>query len=246
MFLDYQVGLGKIYSISDIDKAKQSPSFEREYDLKYGVGLGNVFIPREIDICCELWRPTKVNHGCDISMGIDPGFGSSNFGITILQLEDDIIKTMYAREINRPSYEEMIRLVTQLRYQYKPIKIYVDGAKPDFIKSLKIQFNENINYEQVIKRANHDKIDYEFRMMVIPVNFNEFGKELLGRFQYVVSKKWFAVSGEEHKELVTQMRMARYKDNGNLDKESTTNNNTFDVFDSTRLALKMFEKGGKR
>jgi hypothetical protein len=34
MFLDYRLGLGTIYSISDIDRAKQSPSFEREYDLK--------------------------------------------------------------------------------------------------------------------------------------------------------------------------------------------------------------------
>jgi late competence protein required for DNA uptake (superfamily II DNA/RNA helicase) len=33
--LDYRYGLGKIYSIEDIEKAKQSPSFEREYDLKY-------------------------------------------------------------------------------------------------------------------------------------------------------------------------------------------------------------------
>lgn len=79
-------------------------------------------------------------------------------------------------------------------------------------------------------------------MFVIPISFNEYGKELLGRFQHVVSKKWFSVSNIEHKELVTQMRQARFKDNGNLDKEETSNN-TFDVFDSTRLALKMFEMG---
>ena len=33
--LDYRYGLSKIYSIEDIEKAKQSPSFDREYDLKY-------------------------------------------------------------------------------------------------------------------------------------------------------------------------------------------------------------------
>jgi hypothetical protein len=33
--LDYTYGLGKIYSQEEIDKAKQSPSFEREYNLKY-------------------------------------------------------------------------------------------------------------------------------------------------------------------------------------------------------------------
>jgi hypothetical protein len=35
------------------------------------------------------------------------------------------------------------------------------------------------------------------------------------------------------------MRMAKYKDNGNLDKDETAGN-TYDAFDSTRLALKMF------
>jgi hypothetical protein len=39
--------------------------------------------------------------------------------------------------------------------------------------------------------------------------------------------------------------MAKFKDNGNLDK-SETSNNTYDVFDSARLALKMFEMSERR
>jgi hypothetical protein len=41
--LDYTYGLGKIYTVEEIDKAKQSPSFEREYNLKYLGLIGNVF-----------------------------------------------------------------------------------------------------------------------------------------------------------------------------------------------------------
>ena len=82
-------------------------------------------------------------------------------------------------------------------------------------------------------------------MFIIPVSFSQYGKELLGRFQHVVSKTWFCVSDEKHKELVTQMRTAKYQDNGNLDK-SETGNITYDVFDSTRLALKMYEMGERR
>jgi hypothetical protein len=119
------------------------------------------------------------------------------------------------------------------------------SGKPDFIKSLKVQFNENTNYESVIDQANREKIDYEYRMFVIPINFNEYGKELLGRFQHCVSKGWFSVSDEKHRELVSQMRTAKYKDNGNLDKAETSTS-TFDVFDSTRLALKMFELNIKK
>jgi hypothetical protein len=35
LFLDYTYGIGKIYTAEEIAKAKQSPSFEREYNLKY-------------------------------------------------------------------------------------------------------------------------------------------------------------------------------------------------------------------
>jgi hypothetical protein len=77
------------------------------------------------------------------------------------------------------------------------------------------------DFEGIIERARRDKVVYEYRMLVIPVSFNEYGKELLGRSQHLVSKGWVAVSNVEHKELVTQKRMVRFKDNGNLDKDET-------------------------
>ena len=42
--MDYTYGLGKIYSKEDIEKAKNSPSFEREYNLKYLGKIGNVYV----------------------------------------------------------------------------------------------------------------------------------------------------------------------------------------------------------
>ena len=41
--LDYTYGLDKIYDREEIEKAKASPSFEREYNLKYLGKVGNVF-----------------------------------------------------------------------------------------------------------------------------------------------------------------------------------------------------------
>ena len=43
MFLDYTYGLDRIYTSEEIALAKQSPSFEREYNLKYLGRAGNVF-----------------------------------------------------------------------------------------------------------------------------------------------------------------------------------------------------------
>jgi hypothetical protein len=49
IFLDYTYGIGKIYTAEEIEKAKQSPSFEREYNLKYLGRIGNVFHTKDIE-----------------------------------------------------------------------------------------------------------------------------------------------------------------------------------------------------
>ena len=40
ILMDYTYGLGRIYTKEEIEKAKLSPSFEREYNLKYLGGIG--------------------------------------------------------------------------------------------------------------------------------------------------------------------------------------------------------------
>jgi hypothetical protein len=42
IFLDYTYGLDKIYTKAEIEKARVSPSFPREYELQYLGLIGNV------------------------------------------------------------------------------------------------------------------------------------------------------------------------------------------------------------
>lgn len=51
--LDYRYGLSKIYSIKDIEGAKQSLSFDREYDLKYLGKVGNLYSQLSIQNAIE-------------------------------------------------------------------------------------------------------------------------------------------------------------------------------------------------
>ena len=82
--MDYTYGLGKIYAKEEIDKAKKSPSFGREYDLQYLGLIGNTFHTGDIDRAIALGKKFKtVNKYAQQSMGIEPGFGSSPFGIVI-------------------------------------------------------------------------------------------------------------------------------------------------------------------
>jgi hypothetical protein len=60
IFLDYTYGIGKIYTSEKIEKAKQSPSFEREYNLKYQGKIGNVFHTKDIE-AANLRNEAKTN-----------------------------------------------------------------------------------------------------------------------------------------------------------------------------------------
>jgi hypothetical protein len=153
IFLDYTYGVGRIYTAEEIEKAKQSPSFEREYNLKYLGKIGNVFHTKDIEAAIQKGRkynPDNFNPYYSLtsrSMGIDPAYGSSAFGIVVTEWVDGIVQTLYAEEYHRPDYNEMLSLVYGLISKYQVDSVYIDGANPSFIKSLKIWIGEDPEYE---------------------------------------------------------------------------------------------------
>ncbi|MGD1838268.1 MAG: DEAD/DEAH box helicase family protein, partial [Nitrososphaeraceae archaeon] len=153
IFLDYTVGLGKIYSFKEIENAKKSPSFEREYNLVYGYGLGNCFLPEKIDYCTQIkYDPNNIEsfRNADYSLGIDPGWGSSKFAFCVTRLVQhpelvqdgtsktgDLIEVVYCNELERTDFNTAISEALDLIHRYKPVKIWVDGSGPEFIRALK-------------------------------------------------------------------------------------------------------------
>ena len=57
--LDYHYGLGRIYTVREIEKARQSPGFDREYGLQYLGKIGNIFSPLQIHKIIELGEQYK-------------------------------------------------------------------------------------------------------------------------------------------------------------------------------------------
>lgn len=71
MFLDHTYGLDKIYSAAEIEKAKQSPSFPREYELQYLGIEGNVFSTQSIELCQKVeYDPTVIVRDAAKLMGV--------------------------------------------------------------------------------------------------------------------------------------------------------------------------------
>ena len=245
IFLDYTYGIGKIYAAEEIERAKASPSFEREYNLKYLGKIGNVFHTKDIEAAIKKGRKynpddfTPYYSFTSRSMGIDPAYGSSAFGIVVTQWVDGIVQILYAEEYHRPDYNEMLSTVYSLMSKYGIDMVYVDGANPSFIRSLKLQIGEDPDYDKVIARYRSEEWgDATKDMRIIPVNFNKEHKAMLGHCKMLLEKDGgkIAINPDRFDKLITALRTAVDND-GVLDKEATSYNDMFDAF---RLAMKFY------
>ena len=173
------------------------------------------------------------------SMGIDPAWGSSAFGIVVTHWIDNHIEILHAEEYHRPDYNEMLSVVYGLISKYQVDKIYIDGANPSFIKSLKLQIGEEADYDKVIARYKAEGFDnWSEYMKIVPVNFNKEHKAMLGHCKMILEHepRKIAMNPDEFDKLITSLRTAVDND-GVLDKEATSYN---DIFDAFRLALKFY------
>ena len=104
LYLDYHYGLNGIHSTEEIEKAKKSPSFEREYCLKFSGRIGNLLSQRIVDHSITLGEQLKhipMNPYAIHSLGIDPGFGSSATALVLTEhlQEHDTVRVLYAEQL---------------------------------------------------------------------------------------------------------------------------------------------------
>ena len=74
----------------------------------------------------------------------------------------------------------MLSVVYGLMTKYNVDKVYIDGANPSFIKSLKLQIGEDADYDQVIARYRSEGLgdSWSENMKIVPVNFNKERKDI--------------------------------------------------------------------
>ena len=102
-------------------------------------------------------------------MGIDPGWGSSAFAVVVTQFQDGVVQVLEARQWEKVDFNEVLKEITTIITKYDPTKIYIDGANPSFIRSLKLELNEAQEYEKAIEYYNHTKCDWTLNMRLLPV-----------------------------------------------------------------------------
>ena len=250
--LDYTYGLNKIYTKEEIEKQMQSPSFKREYDLQYLGLIGNTFHTKDIDRAVMLGKqydPNRVVVGANKVLGIDSGFGSSAFGIVLLQVADNIIQVLLADQYERPRYEDMINKITDIikglnRRNVDPeymdnVKIYVDGSAPELVSSLKDLVGETTRWDYINEKILYCKLHnlaVSNYMTVIPVAFNTSAKDMLLHTKALLEHERPLVAiHPKFDKLITALRTCQSDDLGKVNKEQTSFD---DLLDSFRLALR--------
>jgi hypothetical protein len=251
LFLDYTYGLGKIYTAEEIQAAKASPSFEREYNLKYLGLIGNVFHTKDIDAAIEKGRRLEIQGSVytQKSIGLDPGFGSSAFGVCITELVDGVINVVHAEEYVRPDFNQIINITLRLLDEYNITfeghsRIFVDGANPSFIKVLKECLNEDAHYQKQMEylktqyKEVYDMQSLTQNMFVVPVYFSKEHKSMLAHCKQLMEyESGHLAIHPRHNKLITALRTAVENGEGVLDKDATSHD---DLFDSFRLSLQFW------
>ena len=249
VYLPYTVGMGTIYQEHEIAKAMESPSFEREYNLKYLGGIGNLFHITDIEACVtEEYNPydpamlSSTFYGR--SMGIDPGFGSSDFAIVITQGRNGKIEVIHVASYgDRPRPEVMVDIIASLRQRLRVQSIFVDASAAGFITSLKYRLGDSDynSYESQNKKIKDnvveqldDPVIYGRRHSVKPVNFGTLHRDLLSHDLSIISKHRIRIHPSFDK-LTVALRTAYLKPNGTLDKEQTSYDDVLDAWSLSNL-----------
>ncbi|MGB5089978.1 MAG: hypothetical protein WBN72_03435 [Nitrososphaeraceae archaeon] len=124
--------------------------------------IGNTFHSKDIDRALKLGKkydPNRVVVESQKVLGLDPGWGSSAFGVCLLQVANGRIQVLIADEYESPRYLEMVEKVigiirglnrTQVDQSYlDSVKIYVDAATHEFITTLKELVSETTRWEYI-------------------------------------------------------------------------------------------------
>jgi hypothetical protein len=251
----YTVGLGKIYTQAEIDDAKQSPSFEREYNLKFLGRIGNVFRQQDIQAsldngtrCYDPQDPSHWNHTTGKVLGVDPGFASSACGFCVIQMRNGGVEVLHADDLETPSFEEVVEETFKLIYRYGLNKIFIDSSNQSLIETLKDRLGEkHIGYEydntgkrklimlNHVREVNNHPVFSNPRCTVIPCNYQQIAEEMLDHTRMLVESGLLRLHPSLDK-LTTALKTATANES-KLIKEQTSYCDIFDAFRQCMLGI---------
>jgi hypothetical protein len=255
MVLTYEYGLEgnhPIYSKEQIEKAKLSPDFGREFEGKYLGQIGNVISPIAIDRCIStgevLAKTAPLDDWSiptDYVMSIDIGWGSSNTSIIVSRFVNRKVQIIYSKEFTRPVFGDIMDEIWRLKNKCNSLQnILLDASATEAYTALCQEFNQNPSLQYLKeKQAYAKKVNkpLETYLLVTPVPFGTQGRQMLAHTRRIIEEQednGTALVGisKQFGDLITSCRSA-YATEDLLDKDQTL---FPDSFDSLRLNLSWY------
>lgn len=210
---NYEWGLGIVFDKATIEKEKtENPSFEREFNLQYGYGLGDIFEGLE-SVTSEQYELNRM--GGRACVTADPAWGSSNFGVCAGETRDMIAYVLEANEFPRPSPNAMLDVMEDMAHRYDD-NVKIDGANPGFIRDLEERGIPAIPINFGLQIREHESANVQSLRSKMTINAAQMVKN--GRVRI----------HPNHKKLISQLRAARFDKRGGVDKEELN----FDIGDA--------------
>ena len=219
--LPYSVGLGKIYNDDEIKKAMLSPSFEREYNLQWGYGVGDVFELSKLDpnneaSVVKYYNFTFDEQGrYDSILALDPAYSDSKFGIVGMIRKNDKAYVVIAEELTKASDSEALRKINGLLDLHHFSNLYIDGQYTNLIT------------------------EFKDRIPTHGINFRTEGVKLIDNASNWLANDKIRIH-PKYKELLKQLRTAKRDDRGMLDKRKAS----LDMVDAFNMAAWYMKRGG--
>jgi hypothetical protein len=252
-FFTYEYGLEgpyPIYSLEQIEQAKRSPDFRREFAGEYLGLIGNVFNVYSINKAVmhgtkySNLTPENWTKGVHTLLAIDPAYGStSKYGIVMCQYLDQKIVVIYAHEYTKPDYSEMIDEVFRLSRQVGGVtNILVDSSAPEVIASIRRSFHKDQysdNYlKEVVANCKKYNVPIENRLFVVPKSFTMEGRQMLQHAVSIMDIPEGAIAiPSQYQDLIVACRTATAEE-WKLDKPNTSHN---DLLDSFLMCLSVYK-----
>lgn len=168
--MDYHVTLDAgLYTKEEIEIAKKSSSFEREFSLRWGSGtMGSFLQPQTIkDMLANsldydpddptIWENDFVE-SIPTFTGMDLGYGSSsNSTITVIQVlqAGDTIRVVHSKDYKQFTTYDIIGELNRIMQKYKVWNVFIDSSSPETIRQAKAELHwirDDVEDEHVLHR----------------------------------------------------------------------------------------------
>ena len=134
-----------IFSDDYIDEARKLPSFPQEFQGIWGANVGDIYSTEALDEITDMDYEIEYELGNKNRLGFcDPGFGTSQFGICITEMRDNMPYVIYSKSYKRQSATAMIRELGRLSDLFTVRKWGCDKANPEIIKDMRETLHLNV------------------------------------------------------------------------------------------------------